>query len=61
MKFGTKIGPVIANEFDEVIFPKIEEAIQMTLASSDDLHKRDLPSVKSLQETIPRKFSMYMI
>src|SRR4051812_29128937 len=24
MKFGTKIGPVIGNEFDDVIFPKIE-------------------------------------
>ena len=41
-KFGTKIGPVIANEFDEVIFPKIDEAIRMTLSESDDLHKRRL-------------------
>ena len=24
-KFGTKIGPVIANEFDDIIFPKIDE------------------------------------
>jgi hypothetical protein len=30
-KFGTKIGPVISNEFDQVIFPKIDEAIRMTL------------------------------
>jgi hypothetical protein len=42
MKFGTKVGPVIADEFDTVIFPKIEEAIQMTLATSGDLHKRRL-------------------
>ncbi|MFJ7933893.1 YpjP family protein [Sporosarcina sp. NPDC096371] len=42
MKFGTKIGPVIATEFDEVIFPKIEEAIHVTLESSGDLHKRRL-------------------
>lgn len=42
MKFGTKIGPVIADEFDEIIFPKIEEAIQMTYESSGDLHKRRL-------------------
>ena len=41
-KFGTKIGPVIGDEFDEVIFPKIEEAIQMTLLQSEDLHKRKL-------------------
>src|SRR4051794_35965810 len=31
MKFGTKIGPVITDEFNDVIFPKIEEAISMTL------------------------------
>ena len=42
MKFGTKVGPVIANEFDNVIFPKIEEAIQMTLANSGELNKRRL-------------------
>ena len=41
-KFGTKIGPVITDEFDEVIFPKIDEAIRMTLKNSDDLHKRRL-------------------
>ena len=26
-KFGTKIGPVIEDEFKDVILPKIEEAI----------------------------------
>lgn len=41
-KFGSKIGPVISSEFDEVIFPKIEEAIQMTFLKSTDLHKRRL-------------------
>ncbi|KXH81799.1 YpjP family protein [Sporosarcina sp. HYO08] len=41
MKFGTKIGPVIETQFDEVIFPKIEEAIGMTLTDAD-LHKRRL-------------------
>ncbi|AOV07685.1 YpjP family protein [Sporosarcina ureilytica] len=30
-KFGSKIGPVIGDEFDEVIFPKIDEVIRMTL------------------------------
>ena len=29
IKFGTKIAPVIANEFDEIIFPKMSEAIEM--------------------------------
>lgn len=29
-KFGTKIGPKISDEFDHIIFPKIEEAIHMT-------------------------------
>lgn len=42
MKFGAKIGPVIADEFDEIIFPKIEEAIQMTYESAGDLHKHRL-------------------
>lgn len=27
-KFGSKIGPIIQDEFDTVIFPKIEEVIQ---------------------------------
>ncbi|WP_075617764.1 YpjP family protein [Paenisporosarcina indica] len=35
LKFGTKIGPVISNEFEEVIFPKIQEAIEMTLVEMD--------------------------
>ncbi len=41
-KFGSKIGPIISSEFDEVIFPKIEEAIQMTFSTSMDIHKRHL-------------------
>lgn len=40
MKFGSRIGPVISDEFNQVIFPKIDEAIRMTLRDSDDLHKR---------------------
>jgi len=36
-KFGTKIGPVITNEFDDVIFPKIDEAIRMTLKNANDV------------------------
>ncbi len=36
IKFGTKIGPKISNEFDEIIFPKMEEAIAMTVAGIDD-------------------------
>ena len=41
-KFGDKIGPVIANEFDEVIFPKIDEVIRLTLNEANDLHKKRL-------------------
>lgn len=41
-KFGSKIGPVITNEFDEVIFPKIDETIRMTLSDANDVHKRRL-------------------
>ncbi|MEK4522138.1 YpjP family protein [Psychrobacillus sp. FSL W7-1457] len=36
IKFGARIGPVIQNEFDEVIFPRIQEAINTTLVSVDD-------------------------
>ena len=36
-KFGTKIGPVISDEFDDIIFPKIDEAIRMTLKNSSDI------------------------
>lgn len=35
-KFGQKIGPVIGNEFDEVIFPKIDEVIRMTVSDTDE-------------------------
>jgi len=42
LKFGTKIGPVISNEFDEVIFPKIQEAIEMTLV---DMNQDKLKSL----------------
>ena len=60
MKFGTKIGPVIANEFDRCIFPKIEEAIQMTLASSGDVHKRRLAiSEKPAGDYSEKIFNVY--
>ena len=36
VKFGSRIGPVITNEFDEIIFPKIQEAIQLTLLDMDN-------------------------
>lgn len=37
-KFGTKIGPVIGEEFDETIFPKMNQVIHETLNSVDNLH-----------------------
>ncbi|HJF31373.1 MAG TPA: YpjP family protein [Sporosarcina psychrophila] len=62
MKFGTKVGPVIADEFDNVIFPKIEEAIQMTLSSSGDLHKRRLAiSEKPAGDYSEKIFNVYDI
>jgi hypothetical protein len=42
LKFGSRIGPVIADEFDEIIFPKIQEAIEMTLV---DLDNKELSSL----------------
>ncbi|WP_391209208.1 YpjP family protein [Psychrobacillus sp. L4] len=34
IKFGERIGPVIQNEFDEVIFPRIQEAINATISNT---------------------------
>lgn len=42
MKFGTKIGPVISSEFDDIIFPEIDKAIRMTVKNKDELQKRRL-------------------
>lgn len=36
IKFGTRVAPKISNEFDNNIFPKMEEAIEMTLARIND-------------------------
>ena len=37
IKFGTKISPVIGEDFDVIIYPKMAEAIEMTLAQLDDV------------------------
>ena len=42
VKFGSRIGPVIENEFEEIIFPKIEDVIQRTVVSSGGLENRML-------------------
>lgn len=42
VKFGSKIGPVIQNEFDDIIFPKMKEVIQDTVASTGGLENRML-------------------
>lgn len=36
IKFGNRIGPVIQDEFDDIIFPRIQEAIDATIAKVDD-------------------------
>lgn len=36
IKFGTRIGPKIAGDFDAQILPKMEEAIEMTIGRLDD-------------------------
>ncbi|MDN4607652.1 YpjP family protein [Sporosarcina highlanderae] len=37
LKFGSRIGPVIKHEFDQVIFPKMSEVIESTVASAGGL------------------------
>lgn len=36
IKFGSRIAPVIGNDFDQHILPKLEQAIEQTLATVDD-------------------------
>ena len=36
IKFGSKISPVIGEEFNTMIYPKMVEAIEMTVAQLDD-------------------------
>ena len=42
IKFGTRIGPVIGDDFETRILPKIEEAIDVTLARLDQDTMRSL-------------------
>jgi hypothetical protein len=42
IKFGNRIGPVIQNEFDDVIFPKIQEVIDATISNVDPGKARNL-------------------
>ncbi|MEK4628866.1 MAG: YpjP family protein [Solibacillus sp.] len=42
MKFGTRVGPVIEDEFETNIFPKIEEAIATTVNRIGDEQIRSL-------------------
>jgi hypothetical protein len=42
LKFGSRIGPVIENDFEENIFPKIEEAIETTVARLGEEKMRSL-------------------
>lgn len=39
VKFGARIGPKIEQNFEEVVFPKMEEVIEMTVAR---MHEHDL-------------------
>lgn len=42
VKFGSRIGPVIEDEFDSIIFPQIERAIETTLFNVEDATLRSL-------------------
>lgn len=42
LKFGTKVGPKIEEDFDEVIFPKMEQAIDDTFARLGDDQLRNV-------------------
>lgn len=42
IKFGTRVGPKIENEFNDRILPQIEQAIDFTIARLDDHTLNDL-------------------
>lgn len=59
-KFGSKIAPVISNEFEEVVFPKIDRAIRETLQKSIDLHKQEIAmSEKPAGDYSEKIFNLY--
>ncbi len=59
-KFGSKIAPVISSEFEENVFPKIDEAIRETLNSSSDVHKHQLAmSQKPAGDYSEKIFNLY--
>lgn len=39
-KFGSKIGPVIENEFDDVIFPQIEQVIREKIGEHVQMNRK---------------------
>ncbi|MBQ0139105.1 MAG: YpjP family protein [Kurthia sp.] len=41
-KFGSRIGPKIQNDFDEMIFPKMQEAIDETIAQHEEIKPNQL-------------------
>ena len=47
IKFGTRIAPIISDEFETRIYPKMEEAIDFTLARLDDSTIRSLVITES--------------
>lgn len=42
LKFGSRIAPKISDEFDTYIFPKMQEAIEMTVARVDHKNAQSL-------------------
>lgn len=54
IKFGSKIAPVIEDEFEQRIFPTIEQIISSALANLDDETKRYLTISGKPGEIIPR-------
>ena len=55
IKFGTRIAPIIGDEFETRIFPKMEEAIDFTLARLDDSTMRSLRLQKIRVATTQKK------
>ena len=62
IKFGTKISPVIGEEFETIIYPKMAEAIEMTLAQLDDKTIKQIAITESPSGDYSEKiFNIYNI
>lgn len=61
-KFGSKIGPKIQADFDTMIFPKMQQAIDEVTAANDDIQMNDLAITENPSGNYSEKiFNIYNV